>query len=69
MSVELTKAIELEYRADVKEVEAQCCDNHLLINALALEAFRGVLPCVKGVLVYFISHNIARCEVVNIEVS
>lgn len=37
--------------------------NHLLINALVLEAFQEVLPGVKGQLVYFISHNIARKEV------
>jgi tRNA-splicing ligase RtcB len=39
--------------------------NHLLINALVLEAFQEVLPGVTGQLVYFISHNIARQEVVN----
>jgi tRNA-splicing ligase RtcB (3'-phosphate/5'-hydroxy nucleic acid ligase) len=39
--------------------------NHLLINALVLEAFQEVLPNVKGTLVYFISHNIARQEMVN----
>ena len=38
--------------------------NHLLINALVLEAFREVFPGVAGELVYFISHNIARREVV-----
>ncbi len=43
--------------------------NHLLINALVLEAFQEVLPGVKGELVYFISHNIARREVVNNEVA
>jgi tRNA-splicing ligase RtcB len=43
--------------------------NHLLINALVLEAFQQVLPDVKGSLVYFISHNIARREVVNGQVS
>lgn len=36
--------------------------NHLLINALVLEAFQEVFPGVKGELVYFISHNIARRE-------
>jgi len=36
--------------------------NHLLINALVLEAFQEVIPAVKGSLVYFISHNIARKE-------
>ena len=39
--------------------------NHLLINALVLEAFDEVLPGVSGSLVYFISHNIARQEIVN----
>lgn len=39
--------------------------NHLLINALVLEAFQEVFPGVKGELVYFISHNIARQEVVD----
>jgi len=36
--------------------------NHLLINALVLEAFQEVIPGAKGSLVYFISHNIARKE-------
>jgi tRNA-splicing ligase RtcB len=39
--------------------------NHLLINAMVLEAFEEVLPGVTGQLVYFISHNIARQEVVD----
>ena len=39
--------------------------NHLMINALALEAFQQVFPGVKGDLVYFISHNIAREEIVD----
>lgn len=39
--------------------------NHLLINALVLEAFQEVLPGTEGGLVYFISHNIARHEKVN----
>jgi tRNA-splicing ligase RtcB (3'-phosphate/5'-hydroxy nucleic acid ligase) len=39
--------------------------NHLLINALVLEAFQEVLPGVHGHLVYFISHNIARKEIHN----
>ncbi len=39
--------------------------NHLLINQLVLEAFQEVLPGCKGELVYFISHNIAREEIVN----
>ncbi len=38
--------------------------NHMLINALVLEAFQEVIPGVDGRLVYFISHNIARREVV-----
>lgn len=39
--------------------------NHLLINALVLEAFEEVFPGIGGRLVYFISHNIARQEVVD----
>lgn len=39
--------------------------NHMLINALVLEAFQEVVPGVTGTLVYFISHNIARQEVVD----
>ena len=39
--------------------------NHLLINALVLEAFQEVLPGTTGRFVYFISHNIARQEVVD----
>ncbi|MEZ6131774.1 MAG: RtcB family protein [Planctomycetaceae bacterium] len=39
--------------------------NHLLINALVLEAFQEIIPEIQGKLVYFISHNIARREVVD----
>lgn len=39
--------------------------NHLLINAIVLSAFQKVLPGCRGDLVYFISHNIARHEVVD----
>ncbi|NQV28352.1 MAG: RtcB family protein [Rhodopirellula sp.] len=39
--------------------------NHLLINALVLEAFQEVLPGTTGQLIYFISHNIARKEVID----
>ena len=39
--------------------------NHLLINALVLEAFQEVFPGTSGQLVYFISHNIARKEIVD----
>jgi tRNA-splicing ligase RtcB len=38
--------------------------NHLLINALVLDAFQQIFPGIKGDLVYFISHNIARLELV-----
>jgi tRNA-splicing ligase RtcB (3'-phosphate/5'-hydroxy nucleic acid ligase) len=38
--------------------------NHLLINSLVLDAFQEVFPGVQGQLVYFISHNIARKEIV-----
>src|SRR4029453_10447140 len=31
--------------------------NHLLINALVLEAFQEIIPGLKGSLVYFISHK------------
>lgn len=37
--------------------------NHLLINALVLEAFQEIMPGARGGLVYFISHNIAREEI------
>ncbi len=36
--------------------------NHMLLNALTLEAFQEVIPGTTGTLVYFISHNIARPE-------
>ncbi len=39
--------------------------NHLLINALVLEAFQEVIPGTQGELIYFISHNIARREIVD----
>jgi tRNA-splicing ligase RtcB len=39
--------------------------NHMLINALVLEAFGEFFPGVAGRLVYFISHNIARRETVS----
>ncbi len=39
--------------------------NHLLINALVLEAFQEIFPGTEGQLVYFISHNIAREEIVD----
>ena len=39
--------------------------NHLLINALVLEAFQEVFPGTRGSLVYFISHNIARKEIIH----
>ena len=38
--------------------------NHLLINALVLEAFQEVIPGTQGDLVYFISHNIAQQEII-----
>lgn len=39
--------------------------NHMLINALVLEAFQELIPGCEGWLVYFISHNIARFETVD----
>lgn len=38
--------------------------NHLLINTLVLEAFQEVIPGTTGSLVYFVSHNIARKEII-----
>ncbi|HSI85095.1 MAG: RtcB family protein [Candidatus Methylacidiphilales bacterium] len=43
--------------------------NHMLINALVLEAFQEIIPGTTGELVYFISHNIARKEVVENKVA
>ena len=37
----------------------------MLINALVLEAFQEVIPGTTGHLVYFISHNIARRELLD----
>ena len=37
----------------------------MLINQLVLEAFQEIIPGTRGKLVYFISHNIARREIVN----
>ncbi|MEL6110963.1 MAG: RtcB family protein [Planctomycetota bacterium] len=58
--------------SDSEEGIAYLCDmamganfatvNHLLINALVLDSFREIFPGVRGELVYFISHNIARQE-------
>ena len=39
--------------------------NHLLINALILEAFQETIPGVDGRLVYHISHNVARREIID----
>lgn len=39
--------------------------NHMLINALVIDAFQEILPGTTGTLVYFISHNIARREIVD----
>jgi tRNA-splicing ligase RtcB (3'-phosphate/5'-hydroxy nucleic acid ligase) len=38
--------------------------NHMMINALVLEAFQEVIPGTTGRLSYLISHNIARREIV-----
>lgn len=43
--------------------------NHLVINALILEACQEVIPGTQGQLVYFISHNIARQEMVDNQLS
>ena len=39
--------------------------NHLLINSLVLAAFQEIFPGTQGQLIYFISHNIARKEIVD----
>lgn len=39
--------------------------NHLIINALVLEAFQEIIPGTTGRLVYLISHNIARREILD----
>lgn len=39
--------------------------NHLLINALVLEAIQEVVPGTKGDLVYHIAHNVGREEIVD----
>lgn len=39
--------------------------NHLLINKLVLEVFQQVIRGCEGHFVYFISHNIARQEIVD----
>lgn len=39
--------------------------NHLLINKLILDSFQEVIPESKGSLVYYISHNLARKEVID----
>lgn len=39
--------------------------NHMVINALVLEAFQEVYPGTTGELIYFISHNIASEEIVD----
>ncbi len=39
--------------------------NHLVINSLVMEAFQEILPGVKGTLVYHISHNMARREIID----
>ncbi|MCA9137167.1 MAG: RtcB family protein, partial [Planctomycetales bacterium] len=51
-----------EYLCDMAMGANFATVNHLLINELVLEAFREVFPGVRGELVYFISHNIARQE-------
>lgn len=39
--------------------------NHLLVNKLLLDAVQEVIPGTNGDLIYYISHNIAREEVIN----
>jgi len=39
--------------------------NHMLINSLILESFQEVIPGCTAELVYYISHNMARKEIIN----
>lgn len=39
--------------------------NHLLINAIVAESFRKILPGCQADLVYYISHNMAKKEMLN----
>lgn len=61
---ELGSAEANNYIADMSIGANFATVNHMLINALVLEAFQEVFPGVQGELVYFISHNIARRELV-----
>lgn len=54
-----------EYLCDMAMGANFATVNHMLINALVLEAFQAVIPGTRGTLVYFISHNIARREPVD----
>ena len=54
-----------EYLADMSLGANFATVNHMLINALVLEAFQEVLPGTTGNLVYYISHNIARQEIID----
>lgn len=53
-----------EYLHDMALAANFATVNHLMINAIVLSAFQKVLPGTKGDLVYYISHNIARREMV-----
>ena len=39
--------------------------NHLVINTLVMEAFQEIIPGIKGSLIYHISHNMARKEIID----
>ncbi|MEO1619239.1 MAG: RtcB family protein [Planctomycetota bacterium] len=56
-----------EYLCDMAMGANFATVNHLLINQLVLEAFQEIFPGVRGELVYFISHNVARREPVGSE--
>lgn len=53
-----------EYLLDMALAANFATVNHLMINAIVLSAFQKILPGTKGDLVYYISHNIARREMV-----
>ena len=58
----LDSAVGQDYLCDMAMGANFATVYHLLINELVLEAFREVFPGIRGDLIYFISHNIARQE-------
>lgn len=54
-----------KFDALVLDVQPAPNTGHLLINSIVLNAFKKALPGANGDLVYFISHNIARRELLD----